>query len=276
MELIVTVISSIVVLIIIVYIFNKKMATLKKRAELMVANFPEEWSKIIDQNMAIYHHLPKPLQKQLKGHTLIFLEEKAFQGYQGVEITDEIRVTIAAQASLLMLNRKKPTYYPKLWCVAVFPEAYIADHTSAMGNLVIEGKSARLGESWNNGKLLLAWSHTKQGKAQYRDGQNLVVHEFAHQLDQEDGEGDGVPILSDGDHYAPWAKIFTKEYLRLVKDTRRSIKTVMDRYGATNPAEFFAVASETFFEKGKALRRKHPELYEQLKTYYKVDPASWM
>ena len=144
-----------------------------------------------------------------------------------------------------------------------------------MGSHVIAQKSARLGESWTQGVVVLAWDHVKQRALDVASGHNVVLHEFAHQLDQEDGVGDGAPILERRSSYASWARVFSGEYEHLKSKAKSGIRDVMDLYGATNPAEFFAVATETFFEKGSALKNKHPELYEELKDYYKLDPAEW-
>ncbi|MEC4684995.1 MAG: M90 family metallopeptidase [Nitrospirota bacterium] len=134
--------------------------------------------------------------------------------------------------------------------------------------------SARLGESWNSGELVLAWDHVKQESVDIRDGHNVVLHEFSHQLDQEDGRADGGPILDRGSSYVAWARILGREYGELVEKVKKHYKDVIDSYGATNPAEFFAVITEAFFKKPAKLKQKHPALYEELKLYYKMDPPS--
>ncbi|MEW6499597.1 MAG: M90 family metallopeptidase, partial [Cyanobacteriota bacterium] len=135
---------------------------------------------------------------------------------------------------------------------------------------------ARLGESWTNDQLVLSWEQVKQDTYNWRDGHNVVLHEFAHQLDQEDGKAEGVPILQRDSDYDLWAKVMTEEYQQLCNDIQRGVKTVMNSYGATNPAEFFAVATETFFEKPRQLLKQHPALYEQLQRYYQLDPVQWV
>jgi Mlc titration factor MtfA (ptsG expression regulator) len=144
-----------------------------------------------------------------------------------------------------------------------------------MGSHRIEEDSARLGESWTRGVVVLAWDHVKQSTIDVEGGHNVVLHEFAHQLDQEDGRSDGAPILPNCSSYSAWARVLSKEYDELQQKAKKHISDVMDFYGATNPAEFFAVATETFFEKSRQLKEKHPELYEELKEYYKLDPAQW-
>jgi len=247
----------------------------EKRKTLKGESFPDEWRKIVEKNVEIYNHLPEKLKNELHGLVRIFIAEKNFEGCNGLEITDEIRVSIAAQASILLLNRKT-NYYPKLYTIAVYPGAYMAkSHKNMGGNVHIEEPSVRLGESWMNGKMVLAWDHVKQGPLYYKNGHNLVMHEFAHQLDQEDGVSDGAPILNDTNGYGAWSEVFSDEYGTLRKKVSKNMKTVMDDYGATNPAEFFAVATETFFEKPQQLKKKHPELYIELQKYYRLNPVEW-
>ena len=242
----------------------------------MATPFPSAWEEIIERNVPLYTYLPASLKQQLHVHIQVLLAEKHFEGCGGLEMTDEIRVTIAAQASILLLNRR-PRYYPKLDSILVYPSTFLSEDIQYLGDhTYIEGKSAHLGESWRRGILVLAWDTVKRGALDVRDGQNVVFHEFAHQLDQENGAADGAPVLGRSSMYAPWARILTKEYERLQSTVRRGVETVMDEYGATNPAEFFAVATEAFFEKPRAMKWRHPELYEVLKSYYKLDPAQWL
>jgi Mlc titration factor MtfA (ptsG expression regulator) len=248
----------------------------RHRHKLRHKSMPEAWRKIIRKNVPLYLHLPNELQQQLEGHVMVFLDEKEFEGCQGVVITDEIKVTIAAQACMLLLNRE-PTYYPKLDTILVYPKAYIARGIARVGNqFVNEQESARLGESWLNGSVVLAWDHVKMQAGDFRDGHNVVLHEFAHQLDQEDGAGDGVPILEQHSQYMAWSRVLGHDYQELCEKTAKHKPDVLDNYGATNPAEFFAVATETFFEKAPQLKEKHPKLYAELAEYYKLSPAEWV
>jgi Mlc titration factor MtfA (ptsG expression regulator) len=246
-----------------------------RRKRLMAAPFPPEWEAIIARNVPLYARLPASLKHQLHGHIQVLLAEKHFEGCGGLIMTDEIKVTIATQAGILLLNRK-PRYYPGLDSILVYPSTFLSENIRYLGGRVyVEGKAAHLGESWQRGALVLAWDSVKRGGMDVSDGQNVVLHEFAHQLDQEDGSADGAPVLERGTQYAAWARILHKEYERLQSTVRSGLKTVMDEYGATNPAEFFAVATETFFEKAHAMKKRHPELYDVLKDYYKLDPVEW-
>jgi Mlc titration factor MtfA (ptsG expression regulator) len=245
------------------------------RRALMTANFPSAWQDILRDTMPMYEHLPSNVKDRLKGYINVFMAEKCFEGCGGLEMTDEIRLTVAAQACLMLLHEGKCTFYPTLKSILIYPSAYVAENFSSMGSCVTVGESTRLGESWTGGAVVLAWDSVKRGAMDMKDGQNVVFHEFAHQLDQEDGNADGAPILGISARYAPWARVLSGEYRQLKQKAKRGKKSVLDRYGATNPAEFFAVATESFFEKPDQMKKKHPELYEELKDYYVVDPESW-
>lgn len=247
----------------------------KRHEALMLQSFSPEWIKILRKRVPLYVKLPQILQKQLQGHINIFLKEKTFIGCQGIKVTDEIKVTIAAQACVLIMNRKS-TDYKDLLTIYVYPTAYISKQSEMTDNgLIIESEGVNLGESWSTGKVVLSWDDSVGGAQNLYDGHNVVMHEFAHQLDQETGDTDGCPILDQRTNYFTWGQVLREEYKELVDDSTSNRKSVMDHYGATNPAEFFAVATETFFEKPEQLRKKHPELYEQLKNYYHLDPESW-
>jgi Mlc titration factor MtfA (ptsG expression regulator) len=248
----------------------------RRRRRLKAKSFPPDWQRILERNVPLYNLLPDSLKQELHAHINVFLTEKNFEGCGGLELTDEVKVTIAAQACVLLLNRKTD-YYPRLYSVLVYPAAYVAKRASGSGTAHgDEEKEVRLGESWRIGSVVLAWDGVKHGAMDPEDGHNLVLHEFAHQLDQEDGQADGAPILEQRSSYVTWARILSKEYEELQRNVRNRHKTVMDWYGATGPAEFFAVATEAFFEKPKLMRQKHPELYEELKSYYKLDPSEWL
>ncbi len=268
---------SIVVGLSIAAFFALKRALHSRRIrQLAAVPFSNEWERILLGNIALYRHLPAVFQEQLRNDIKIFLGEKRFEGLGGLEITDEIKITIAGEACLLLLNRENRDY-PGLTSILVYPSSYIAEETRYIGGGVYaEGPSIRLGESWKHGSVVLAWDNVKQGGMNAEDGHNVVIHEFAHQLDQEDGVADGAPILGKKSSYAVWARIMTEEYERLQSSSEHHKKSVLDEYGATNPAEFFAVATEAFFEKPLQLRKKAPDLYAELREFYNVDPGEWL
>lgn len=258
-----------------VFLAGKRALRSRRRRQLTATQFPQDWETILERNVALYRHLPKELRYQLCNDIKIFMDEKRFEGLGGLTLTDEIKVTIAAEASMLLLNREN-RYYPGLISILVYPGAYVAEENIPLGGGVyVEGPSVRLGESWKHGSVILSWDDVKRGAQNAEDGHNIVLHEFAHQLDQEDGLADGAPILGKRSSYAVWAQIMNEEYEQLRSGSEHNRKSVMDEYGATDPAEFFAVATETFFEKPRQLKMRSPYLYAELKEFYRVDPAEW-
>jgi len=246
----------------------------QKREQIRNHPFPYEWRSIIESNFPLYLQLPAPLRDRMEEWVQLFLHDKSFEGCGGLVITDEIRVTIAAQACLLVLNNRQKLY-PKLHTILVYPSTHKTNHRDSLFHFMEEDAEARLGESWSTGSVVLAWDSVLLGGIRGKDGHNVTLHEFAHQLDQLDGNADGAPRLRDRSHYASWARVLSREYEELVNQSERGKKSFFNQYGATEPAEFFAVVTETFFERPRKMRSKHPELYEELKTFYHLDPAEW-
>jgi MtfA peptidase len=244
----------------------------RRRERLRAVPLPPAWLQIIEKNCPFYHRLSEADRRELRGHIQVFLAEKYFEGCGGLQVTDEIKVTIAAQACRLLLHRDTD-YYRRLITILVYPSAYVARAVEPIGGgVVLEGEVCRLGEAWRDGVVVLSWDAVRADVTDIHDGHNVVLHEFAHQLDQEDGVADGAPILDRRSRYVAWARVLGAEYEQLRRDIERGHMSVLDEYGATNPAEFFAVATECFFEKPAQMKKKHPELYEELKEYYRQDP----
>ncbi len=244
----------------------------KRRKRLMATPLPEAWVATVERNVRYYHLLPPAQQALLRGLVQVFVDEKPFEGCGGLQITDEIRVTIGAQACILLLGGQSDLY-PKLRTILVYPRAYLAP-TRSIGpdGMVSEGIQAREGESWSFGNVVLSWDDVLRAPA----GRNVVYHEFAHQLDIESGTAQGSPILPEASMYKNWARVLGREYRRLIDRAERGERSLIDKYGATSPAEFFAVATECFFEMPVEMKALHSALYEQLKQYYRQDPAALM
>jgi Mlc titration factor MtfA (ptsG expression regulator) len=260
---------------IIIFLIGKPYWREYKRNRAKRLPFKKQWRKIIQHRMPYFKKMPTHLQLQLKEHIQVFLSEKKFVGKNGVIITDEIKVTIAAQACLLLLNRKTDSS-PQLTTIFVYPRAILKQHQSAGADGVhFTQNIAMSGESWGFGKIILSWQDTLNGAYLPDDGHNVVIHEFAHQLDQEDGPANGAPILSKEQNYACWSDVFSAQFEALKHQANTQSPSIFDYYGATNPAEFFAVASEVFFEKSQPLKHEHPKLYKQLSLYYRIDPTQW-
>jgi hypothetical protein len=249
--------------------------TRRRRDKLRQQPFPDTWRQYLKRRVLLYLRLPAEDRRELEKHIQVFLDEKRFEGCGGLAITDEVRVAIAAQACLLLLHRETG-YFPGLSSVVVYPTSFVVDLRSYdEAGVVTEETGPLVGESWDTGCVVLAWDEVLESGACDDDGYNVVIHEFAHQLDAEDGITDGAPVLPTGARYRSWARVFGHEYLRLRKMLQEGGQTVLDEYGASDPAEFFAVVTESFFEMPQHLRAEHPELYDELRQYYRQDPAGW-
>ena len=246
----------------------------RRRKRLRAQRVPPGWQSILERNVPIFRQLPPEDQTELLGHVQVFLAEKNIEGCGGLDLTDEIRVTIAAQACLLLLHRKTD-YYPQLTSILVYPSGYtLPGDRYVGGDIWEEGGEDMLGHTERHMRsLVLAWDAVKQGGLDPSDGQNLVLHEFAHQLDFEDYGTDGAPALSTRNEYLAWARVMRKEFEALRAAAEAGAPTVLDIYGATNPAEFFAIVTEAFFERPRTLRERHPELYAALGQFFRQDPA---
>jgi len=246
-----------------------RIARIRKRA------FPEAWQQTLLERLPFVARIPLPEKEQLQFLIKVCLADKPFYGCAGQEIDDDIRVTVAAQACLLILNQKRAPY-PELDSILIYPSTFVATREVANElGLVSTNHIAMLEESWSQGKAVLAWDNVQKGVKNLQDGHNVVLHEFAHQLDHESGSTNGAPLLTTRGAYKSWAHSFSEEFAELQEDARRGRHSLMDHYAATNPAEFFAVATETFFERPREMASHHQQLYQQLKNYYKLDPVNW-
>ena len=246
-----------------------------RRAKLRRQPFPKEWRQIMRKNVPFFRNMPADLQLQLKAHMQVFLAEKQFFGQDGLQMNDEIKVTIAAQACLLLLNRKTQ-YFQQLHSIYVLPTAFVATNPQADHHGIWHERTrVLLGESWQTGKVILSWQHTQEGANDASDGHNLIIHEFAHQLDQETGSANGAPYMASKRQYRDWFAVMSREFKAHQRAVQQRQATLIDYYGATNEAEFFAVSSEVFFEQPQQMCEQHHDLYQQLKHFYKVDPIHW-
>jgi len=243
-------------------------------ARLYSAVLKPEYIAILQRNVSLYARLPEPLVHILHGHINYFLDDKEFVGCNGQSISDEVRLTIAGNACLLILKKPAPIF-SGFKTILVYPEPYRAQQTSYDGLVKISSHSNRAGESWHRGPIVLAWSDVLHGSRNEFDGHNVVLHEFAHKLDEENHLMDGLPILREAADYANWSKTLNREYGEFLARVEQHKNSVIDNYGATSAVEFFAVITESFFEKPQQMQRKLPALYEQLAHYFDLDPATW-
>ena len=244
----------------------------RRRAGLRGQAFPAAWRRILRQRVPAVARLPADLQRQIKQHILVFLAEKPFIGCAGQAISDEVRVVIAAQACLLLLGQARPDYYPRLQQVLVYPGAFVVNTVQPQaGGVVHAQRQALAGQSWARGQVVLGWAEVLAGAADPADGRNVVVHEFAHQIDQDKGLADGQPWRPTPGQRRRWASALGDAFARL----QHSPSALIGDYAATDPAEFFAVASELFFEQPQALAAEVPAVYRELALLYQLNPLAW-
>ncbi len=250
--------------------------TERRRNQLTEQPFPNSWRAIVERNVGYWRLLDESERTQLQSLVQVFVAEKHWEGCGGLELDDEIRVTVAAEACILLLGLDHGMY-SEVESILVYPTTVVRPTRPPP----VFGRSwdpaphdaALLGEAHHGGPVILAWDSVKRGARDVNDGRNLVFHEFAHKIDMIDGDADGTPPLESRGQRKAWAEICSEAFLALKRDTERGRREVLDAYGATNEAEFFAVATEAFFERPLALRSERAELYELLKDFYRQDPA---
>ena len=240
----------------------------RRRKKILAKPFPESWSTHLKQNVRLSHDLPPAVMKRLKQATQIFIAEKFWEGCEDLEVTDEMKVTIAAQASLLLLG-VEDFYFDNVETILVYPTTIVRGPHNGSPT------AYRAGEAWQGGPIVLAWDSVLRGGRHEDDGSNVVVHEFAHALDGLDGEMGGSIDFGDSEADAQWTQVVKTEFGALQLAKQHGTRTLLDHYGATNPAEFFAVSTETFFEQPHELQTEHPELFRLLSLYFHVDPTEW-
>jgi len=237
----------------------------RRRKKLLAARFPPAWLDVLRKNVRHYAYLSSGDQAKLRGAAVIIAAEKEWVGCNGLEITDEVKITIAAQAGLLLLGGPGRYYFDEVLSILVYPDAFRGEATT----------DATFGEAWPQGPVILSWEHVLHGGKDPRDGLNVVLHEFAHKLDGLEGGMHGTPPLGTRRQYRRWREVAEREYLRLVNRTDRGEITLLNDYGASNRAEFFAVATECFFEQPVEMKHQHPDLYDIFADFYHQDPATW-
>lgn len=229
----------------------------------------------VERAVSHYDGMPAALRERLLRLVKQFLHQKNFVGCAGLEVTEEMRVTIAAQACLLVLGQPSRVY-PGLHTILVYPGAFLVPRRQTdEAGVVTEMRQDLLGESWGDGRVVLSWEHVRRRGVVAEGTHNVVLHEFAHQLDSESGSTNGAPFLGSPERYRSWAETLSRDFTELRRDAWWGQSDVLDPYGATSPAEFFAVATEAFFEQPHALATRHPALYGEFEAYYRVDPRTW-
>lgn len=229
--------------------------------------FPEAWRVVLRRNMPLYRVMPREVRLALERKVMRFLAEKTFEACGTLErVTDEVAVTIAGHSCLLIAGRPGEATYPWLSAVLVYPDAFLSTSTRS------DSAEARVGESDSRGVVALSWREIRSNIAHSGNGHSVILHEFAHQLDAEDSGMDGMPWIPDEASRESWLHDMRAAYEKLREEGEYG---ALDDYGALEPAEFFAVATEAFFENAVRFREYHPDLHRHLRNYYRLDPARW-
>lgn len=245
-----------------------------RRQRIARRPFPAAWRDILRRRVPLARELPPAQQLRLKKHIQVLLAEVPFIGCAGLVVDEEMRVTIAAQAAFLLLGRGGS--FGSLREVLVYPGHFVVPRQEAgAGGVLHEGRDVLAGQSWQRGQVIVAWDAVQDGAADPHDGANVVMHEFAHQLDQDTGAANGAPYVGRGALQQAWARVMSQEFDGLRARLASAEPGLIDPYAAVNPAEFFAVVTELFFERPAALAAERPALYEQLRRCYRLDPAAW-
>ena len=235
---------------------------------------PSAWPGILRRSVPLSHRLDDQERLHLLRLTQLFMREVPMEGCGGLELTEEITVTIAATACILLLGLAYPRF-PRLRRVLVYPDTFVPVRIVPYRSQGIQQAPVpELGEAWHDGMVVLSWNDIAAGAADPGDAHNVILHEFAHVLDFEDGASDGRPVLDSEQARTAWGAVLKNEFERQQAVVDRGEDAALDPYAATNRAEFFAVATEAFFETGGRLRERLPQLYEQLRLFYRQDPAS--
>ncbi|MEP0393074.1 MAG: M90 family metallopeptidase [Erythrobacter sp.] len=260
-------------LLIAVFFITRAITMKRKRKALLAAPLTPQQRHIVEQLVPLVTLLPKDLRAAHEGKINLFLDQVTFRGKNGIEVTDMMRLSIAAQACLLIVN--SPMWYDTIRNVLLYPSVFETGRGSHEEGLIHDHRHGTLGESWDRGPVILSWDHALEGGLRAHDGENVVIHEFAHQLDSLSGHTNGIPILRKGQAYSRWEKAMLDAYHDHLSRVERGEHTLIDHYGATNHQEFFAEGIVTFFERPHDLRREEPALYAQFAQLLALDPASW-
>ncbi len=246
-----------------------------KRKWISKKPFPEDVEIILEQHVPVYQKIPEELRDTFKKRLVIFMHEKQFEGCGGLEMTNKMKVVISAYASIL-LTGSASDYYPDLRAILLYPDDYLAPvNETGEGGIVTIGSEHRKGEFWSAGNIVLNWNDIKKDVYGTQKGHNLIYHEFAHYLDYQYGLTAGIDENGEILREDEWTRILAAYYRKLRRSRPTNTVAILDEYGATNPAEFFSVATEAFFEQSAEFQRKIPDLYSALKSFYNLDPASW-
>ena len=262
-----------IALLIAAFLLYRRISKQRKREGLLASPLAPDQRATVERLVPLVRRLPQQTRRALEGKMALFLDQITFRGQNGLEVSEDMKLSIAAQACLLVVN--SPVWYDTLRNVLIYPSAFLTHRDTHDGYFVHENRHATLGESWARGPVILSWDHALQGGLDAEDGHNVVIHEFAHQLDGLSGHTNGIPLLRKGQAYAGWERAMLDAFEDQVQRVENGHPTLIDPYGASNHQEFFAEAIVTFFERPRAMRDQMPALYDQLAKLLALDPAQW-
>lgn len=259
---------------VIAWIVGRPLLAARRRAALRTQALTRERRELLRRHWPGYRRVPAVLCARLDALTGVFLGEMEFIGCRGLVVTPVMRLVISAQACLLLLGRERQVYN-QLRSVLVYPSQFVVPgQWQDEDGVVTEEELVLAGQSWDVGRILLSWEDIESA-GRNGDAYNVVIHEFAHYLDHESGGDDGAPWLGTAAERRRWSRVLQREFERLQAAVERGEETFLDPYAAEDQAEFFAVASEAFFEQAQQFARRLPALYHALSLYYRLDPAAW-
>ena len=244
----------------------------QRRRRALAQPFPPAWRDLLSRRLVHWSLLDADERSRLEDLIRIFLAHKKWESANGLVLTDEIRVLISAMACLLVLGREDDDPYRGVTWIEVQPTTMVSrgPRRFAAEGVVSDAELPIVGETSFTGPVFIAWDAAREGARHPERGHNVVYHEFAHQLDMDDGTVDGTPILDPAQRQR-WIDVCTRVYEE-VRDGRAG--DLLDPYAGVNPGEFFAVATEAFFDRPVELEHHHGDLYDVLRGFYRQDPAA--
>ena len=244
-----------------------------RRRRILATPFSKPWESILRHNVPYFNDLTEPQRERVRRSSQVIAAEKYWEGIEGFRVTDEVKITIAGTASLLLLGQTESYFFDSVKTIIVYPD--VIERSRSVGDGMVDDQPQQVaGEAWQGGPLIFSWPDVIWQSERPRDG-NVVIHEFAHHIDGLDGEMGGIPLIHDPDMRERWKSVFDHEYQELVIASNLGQRTLIDSYAATNKAEFFAVTSETFVAAPHRLQKAMPDVYTLLSEFYAIDPITW-
>ncbi|MCH8497449.1 MAG: zinc-dependent peptidase [Marinobacter sp.] len=244
------------------------------RQRVLKRELPDHWRPLLARQVPIYLRLPDTLKQRLEKHVQLFMAEKTFFGCDGYEVTEPVQLTVAGHACLLILGRHYADY-DHVHSVLIYPGAYAVDEEVTDGLVVSRHQEVRSGQASDYGQVILSWEDCEATLEHPGADHNVILHEFAHQLDYLDGSPNGAPPLLR-DEAGQWQQVMSTAFAELQATLKHPGRQPwLDPYGATDPAEFFAVLTEAFFQQPRQLKSHQPGVYQQLAHFYNLDPLQF-